>query len=356
MKRTTFLCAAGLTLLLLGGCAQPESQMGYVGAEAAKQKALEAASLTASEVSFISTDMGTRNGLDYYQIRFQAGGQTYQYDVDALTGVVISAPGADQSDPTPSEALPPASPSIVPGGQLPAEPAPSGSLVTDADTFDQNPAQTPTTQAPAATAPQMTDAVSTPTTTQSPVVQPPATAAPSTGSQSRGYIGEAEAKRAALAHAGLNTSQISLIRAILDFDDGRWVYDVEFFTPGGKEYDYEIDAYTGAVISYDYDAEYVYPQGGSGSGSISESSAIISSGRISSVSSGNSMGSGSSSGYSQLLITGSSRRKVRHATREKTTAIAAVIKVRLSSFFLLIGRCLIVSVIKSESCFCIFIS
>jgi hypothetical protein len=68
------------------------------------------------------------------------------------------------------------------------------------------------------------------------------------------------------------------------------------------------------------------------------------------------MGSGSSSGYSQLLITGSSRRKVRHATREKTTAIAAVIKVRLSSFFLLIGRCLIVSVIKSESCFCIFIS
>lgn len=246
MKRTILLCTAGLALLLLAGCAKAESQMDYVGAETAKQKALEAASLTAAEVSFISTDMGTRNGLDYYQICFQAGGQTYQYDVDALTGVVINAPGADQSDPTPSETLPSVAP-LESGGQLPTEPVPSGSLVTDADTFNQNPAQTPATQSPA--------------------TQPP-TAAPSTGSQSRGYIGEAEAKRAALAHAGLNTNQISLIRAILDFDDGRWVYDVEFFTPSGKEYDYEIDAYTGAVISYDFDAEYVYPQGGTGSGSI----------------------------------------------------------------------------------------
>ncbi len=229
MKRTILLCTAGLALLLLAGCAQPESQMGYVGAETAKQKALEAASLTAAEVSFISTDMGTRNGLDYYQICFQAGGQTYQYDVDALTGVVINAQGPDA------------------GAAGQSEP-------------------------PESTAPQMTDAVSTPTlspepeTSQSPL--PPATAAPSpAGSDSRAYIGEAEAKRVALAHAGLTADQVSLIRAKLEFDDGRWMYDVEFFTPSSKEYDYEIDAYTGAVISYDYDAEYVYPQGGSGSGS-----------------------------------------------------------------------------------------
>ena len=31
---------------------------------------------------------------------------------------------------------------------------------------------------------------------------------------------------------------------------------MEFYTADYKEYDYEIDANTGAVLSYDYDAEY----------------------------------------------------------------------------------------------------
>ena len=40
---------------------------------------------------------------------------------------------------------------------------------------------------------------------------------------------------------------------------------MEFYSADYEEYDYEIDAYTGEVISYDYDAEY-YPiqQGGTG--------------------------------------------------------------------------------------------
>lgn len=222
MKRTVFLCAAGLALLLFAGCAQTGSQMSYIGAETAKQKALEAASLTAAEVAFTSTDMGTRNGLDYYQICFEAGGQSYRYDVDALTGVIISVQG--------------------PGAA--GQPAP-----------------------PEPTAPQMTDAATSPTPSPlPPASQPPAATAPSaTGSGSSAYIGEEEAKRAALAHAGLAADQISLIRAKLEFDDGRWVYDVEFFTPSHEEYDYEIDAYTGTVLSYDFDAEYnPNQQGGAG--------------------------------------------------------------------------------------------
>lgn len=238
MKRTILLCATGLSLLLFAGCAQPESQMGYVGAEAAKQKALEAASLTAADVSFTSTDMGTRNGLDYYQICFQAEGQSYQYDVDALTGVVISAQGPDagaagQSDP-------------------PVTAAPQGVDISSAPTLAPSPSPSPSPSP------------------LPPATQPPAAASsPATGSDSRAYIGEAEAKRAALAHAGLTTNQVSHIYAKLDFENGRWVYDVEFFSSSYEEYDYEIDAYTGAVISFDYDAEYnPYQQGGSGSGSI----------------------------------------------------------------------------------------
>ena len=48
---------------------------------------------------------------------------------------------------------------------------------------------------------------------------------------------------------------MTFLRCYLDWDDGRQVYDVEFYTEDRKEYDYEIDAYTGDVLSYDYDAE-----------------------------------------------------------------------------------------------------
>lgn len=78
------------------------------------------------------------------------------------------------------------------------------------------------------------------------------------------YIGEEEARRAALEHAGLEESQIALERCVLELDGGRWEYDVEFYTGDYREYDYEIDACTGAVISYDYDAEYLAPSDGSG--------------------------------------------------------------------------------------------
>ena len=45
----------------------------------------------------------------------------------------------------------------------------------------------------------------------------------------------------------------------LDYEDGRRVYEVEFYS-GNREYDYEIDAATGDIVSYDFDAEYYNPQ------------------------------------------------------------------------------------------------
>ena len=64
-----------------------------------------------------------------------------------------------------------------------------------------------------------------------------------------------EAKAKALAHAGLSDSQmITFMKAELDRDDGKQIYDVEFYGNDGTEYDYEIDAFTGAVIKYDVEA------------------------------------------------------------------------------------------------------
>ncbi len=64
-----------------------------------------------------------------------------------------------------------------------------------------------------------------------------------------------EAKQAAFAHAGVTEKNITVSKAKLDWDDGRQVYEVEFYTADGTEYEYEIDAKTGTVIKYDMDAE-----------------------------------------------------------------------------------------------------
>ena len=69
------------------------------------------------------------------------------------------------------------------------------------------------------------------------------------------FIGRSRAEEIALDHAGIEASQLSWIHVKLDHDHGRVEYDVEFFS-GNKEYDYEIDARTGEILSFDYDAEY----------------------------------------------------------------------------------------------------
>ena len=77
-----------------------------------------------------------------------------------------------------------------------------------------------------------------------------------TGNTTTGSITADRAKEIALSHAGLTAGQVTFARANLDWENGRQVYEVEFYTSDYKEYDYEIDASTGAVLSYDYDAEY----------------------------------------------------------------------------------------------------
>ena len=94
-------------------------------------------------------------------------------------------------------------------------------------------------------------------------------------STSAGLISAETAKAKALAHAGLTASQVTFIQSKLDWDDGRQVYDVEFYTSDYAEYDYEIDARTGSILSFDYDADnWSRPSTGTSSGSyIGESKA-----------------------------------------------------------------------------------
>ncbi len=68
------------------------------------------------------------------------------------------------------------------------------------------------------------------------------------------YISEAEAKTIALTHAGLAESEVSHMFCKLDYDDGIAEYEVEFWD-GTTEYDYEINAVSGDIRSYDFDME-----------------------------------------------------------------------------------------------------
>ena len=63
-----------------------------------------------------------------------------------------------------------------------------------------------------------------------------------------------EAKSIALKHSNLDESQVSFIRSEYDFDNDIEKYEIEFYCNNNK-YEYEINAKTGDIISYDYDIE-----------------------------------------------------------------------------------------------------
>lgn len=68
-------------------------------------------------------------------------------------------------------------------------------------------------------------------------------------------IGEAAAKQIALEHAGIAEADASYLWVSRDYDDGRLEYEVEFFS-GSKEYDYDIDAADGSILSFDSETEF----------------------------------------------------------------------------------------------------
>lgn len=69
-------------------------------------------------------------------------------------------------------------------------------------------------------------------------------------SASAKYIGIDKAKSAALSNAGKSSSQVTFTKAKLEKDDGIWQYEIEFIS-GNYEYEYEINAENGKIISHD---------------------------------------------------------------------------------------------------------
>ncbi len=200
MKRKLFpaLAAVLILALALAGCAPQTAQAEYIGIDAAKTIALEAAGVSESAAVFSTAGLDRQNGTDYYAVDFTANGRTYAYDIDAVTGVIIDS-SEDQSQPA----------QATDGG---------ASAESSADGANSS-----------ANASQSTD-----------------------GSAA---ITEDQAREIALADAGLTAEEVTFLKTQLDRDDGRLVYDVEFYTADYTEYDYEIDAADGTILSSDFDAE-----------------------------------------------------------------------------------------------------
>lgn len=173
-KQFLMFTAAAMLAAALAGCGHSTQksnvQMSYIGEDAAKNMAVTAAQVDTANASFTDVSLDEKDGMVYYEVDFTADGKEYHYAIDAMTGAVI------ESD---------------------------------------NSAMTQT-----------------------------------------GSVDEARAKQIALEHAGVSESDTSFLMAKQDYDDGVSVYEVEFYVAAtGTEYDYEIDASTGEIRSFDHDAE-----------------------------------------------------------------------------------------------------
>ena len=192
-----------------------------IGESAAKEIAFTDAGISAEQVQYLWSKMDYDDGKAVYDVEFVVNGVEYDYEIDAVSGTILSV---DQ----------------------------------EADNY-RAANQTAGTQAASQTsgnsASQKTTAQSNSTVqtaNQGSTVQ---TANQGSTVQQNNYIGEQAAQDAALAHAGVSAQNVSFVRTKLDWDNGRWQYEVEFYDQG-TEYDYSIDAVTGEVLGYDYDAEY----------------------------------------------------------------------------------------------------
>lgn len=102
-KQILMFTAATMLAAALAGCGQPaqqgNTQMGYIGVDAAKNMAITAAQVDSTSASFTTASLDEKNGTAYYEVDFTANGTDYHYAIDAMTGAVIeSSSGTAQTD------------------------------------------------------------------------------------------------------------------------------------------------------------------------------------------------------------------------------------------------------------------
>jgi len=168
-----------------------------IGLDKALAAALQHAGLKKSEVEITRSKKDLDDGALLYEFEFYDKSAEYEYDIDAVTGNVrsFSREVFKQASDAASESNS-GSDSSSAGGSTSVN---SGSTAADS---------------------------------------------------ASGYIGADKAKSIALSNAGVSVSDAVFTRAKLDRDDGRYLYEIDFYT-ADYEYDYEVDAITGKILDRD---------------------------------------------------------------------------------------------------------
>lgn len=283
--------------VLMQGTASTKS---YIGEEAAKQAAVNHVGANLADAYFVDSHLDLEHGQIVYELEFYVGDIKYECDVNALDGTMVKLEQENEKNPFIITTPPPVSPVVpdttptVPDTTVPDEAIPSSSTPT---VIPPTSSSTPVATPPASSTP------TTPSTTgyigeeqarriafsNAGVSSSDITSSSSemdqkmnrivyklefetltteydyyvdaltgdilhvevenksnsqnTSSQNR--IGVEQAKSIALQHAGVSASAAHDLEVDLD-DDGRH-YDVEWEV-GEYSYEYEIDAFSGAVL------------------------------------------------------------------------------------------------------------
>ena len=186
---------------------QTKEQTQMIPMEEAQEAALKAADIVAADADISATTLSEVAGVACYKVEFTSGEYAYAYTINTQTGAVMEMSSQEQNAQT------------------------SGTQTETADPAASAPAQT----SGSASAQAQTSA-----------------AAPAQNATGTGTVDEAAAQKIALEHAGVKAADATITKSKLDYEDGRQVYDIEWYA-GGAKYDYEIATDTGEIISSAYE-------------------------------------------------------------------------------------------------------
>ena len=228
---------------------------GQTAFDAAKETALSDAGVSASEARFTKERQDWEDGVLVYEFEFYTQTHEYDYEIDAATGAILkkekkslsvgSGPGDNiagqisldaAKEAALADAGVSASEAYFTREKLDRE---KGVLVYELEFRSQTHEYDYEIDA-------ATGAV------RGKEIEPIAGGAAPSGSGS--LIDAEKAKATAAGHAGLSVSDVVFSKVELEREDGRPVYEIKFHK-NGMEYEYEIDAATGAVIQYEVDRD-----------------------------------------------------------------------------------------------------